>query len=238
MPVQPQVVGAHVGDHRDVVAGQPDALEQDARRGRSRSPRARRPRGRGRAPLRSGRSSRRPPPARRRRRSRRCWTSPPAGPACGRGGRSAARWWSCRWCRSPRPRDPRRDRARSLARSAARDPLCCLAHGRLDITLRQRVEHVGHGAAHHLGPLAVPPREGHDDALGVAGRADAHGEPRRTRTRRPRPAPVGRPPAPRTADGIRCPAGPAGRCADRSGRRTARRSTWRPRPATRGPGSA
>ncbi len=73
------MVGGHVGDHRDVVAGQPDALEQDAAaRGlgdRELAPAG----GPAPAPLPTGPSSPPPPPARRRCRCRRCSTSRPAG---------------------------------------------------------------------------------------------------------------------------------------------------------------
>ena len=81
MPCMPEVVGADVGDDRDVVAGQPDALEQDAAaRGlgdRELDLRVREhPAGAA-----GTRSSRRPRPARRRRRCRRWWTSRRSLPA-------------------------------------------------------------------------------------------------------------------------------------------------------------
>ena len=97
--LQPEVVGADVGHHRHVVAGQPDALEQDAAAGglgdRELARRA------GPAPVRhrSDRSSRRPRRARRRGRCRRCSTSRRPGRRCGRCGRSSGWSWSCRWCR-------------------------------------------------------------------------------------------------------------------------------------------
>ena len=122
--------------------------------------------------------------------------------------------------------------------SAALDPLGRLAHGRLDVALRKRVEHVGHGAAHHLGPLAVRPREGHDDAVGVAGRADAHGEPRGPGLgghgpHQPADRP-GREPLPES--GVRL-ARPGVAQTDPAGEPLGGR-VWTPRPATRGPGSA
>ncbi len=97
--LQAEVVGADVGHHRHVVAGDPDPLEQDpAARGlgdgelhAGQAEHGARPR--------SGRSSRRPPRARRRGRSRRCWTSRRPCRRCGRCARSSGWSWSCRWCR-------------------------------------------------------------------------------------------------------------------------------------------
>ena len=50
------------------------------------------------------------------------------------------------------------------------------AHRRLDVGRRQRVERVRDGLAERPGAAAVAPREGHDEHVGVGGRAHAYGE--------------------------------------------------------------
>ena len=104
----------------------------------------------------------------------------------------------------------------------------------------QRVEHLGDGPAHRLGPLPVPPRERDHDLVRVARRPHAYGEPRRTRLRRRSPGPAAPPRGRRTAAGSPysgC-ARPGVRQPDPASRTAAAVSVGRRRPARRCPGSA
>ena len=104
--LQAEVVGGDVGDHGDVVAGQPDALEQDAAAGGL---------GDGELDLGVGQhpaGARRPGVVPRLDQLTVDVDAVGVGPAdepaaaSGRCGRSSARSSSCRWCRSRRPPAP------------------------------------------------------------------------------------------------------------------------------------
>ena len=74
-----------------------------------------------------------------------------------------------------------------VGRVPARDGGDLLGGGadrRLDVGGRQRVERVRDRLAERTRPLAVAPREGHDEHLRVGGGAHAHGEPARARLAR------------------------------------------------------
>ena len=146
--------------------------------------------------------------------------------ARGRCGRSSARSWSCRWCRSPRPPGP------AGVRVVGRGPGSDAAHPRGGRGRRRRRRRRPAARRAPRRPRGRAPGPGRGAATGTrprarcrsAGRPDAHREPGGAGlARRPGVRPARRPAA-RTAAGSPVPARP-GRAAARPERwrRTARR---------------
>ena len=128
-------------------------------------------------------------------------------------------------------RDLRRDRGRGRRRPGCRPPAWRLPASTASSTSAPGSSSSTSATARPIscGALAVPPRVGDDELVGVAGRPDPHGEPAGAATRAPPPGPAARRPGPRTAAGSPSRARPAARC----GARCAPRTAWPSRSARR-----
>ena len=172
--MQPEVVGGDVGEHRDVVVGQPDALEQDAAAGGlgdrelhllvgqhpARARRAGVVAGLDQLAVDVDAVGARPADVQAVRAGDVRDHPRGGGLAVGAGDRDdrhprAAAWWA-------------RGRARRRA------PVGGVADQLLEVGAEQRVEHLGDRPAERLGAGPVAPRVGHHDLVHVVGRPDPH----------------------------------------------------------------
>ncbi len=229
--LQAEVVGGDVGDHRDVVAGEADALEQDAAAGRLGHREldvlvGEHPAGAAgpRVVARLDQLSVDVDPV---------GVGPADQAAVGApdvGDHPAGRGLAV-GARDGDHRHPRRDGARSLTRLGPGHQLRGAGHDLVDLGRGDRVQHLGHRPTHHLRARPVAPRVGHDELVRVAGGPHPDRQPRRTALRRQRAHQprhrARREPLPEA--GVRLPRPRARRA--RSAARTAPRSRSAPTPA-------
>ena len=209
--LEAEVVGGDVGDDGDVVAGQPDALEEDAAAG-----------GLGDGDLDSCGGQDASGAAR---------AGVVAGldqlavdvdavgvgpahvlaPGTGDVGDHPARRGLPVGPRDRDDRDLRDDRGRPGAVLGVGHVLGRPLDDLVDVRRRQLVQHLGDRPAQRLGPLPVPPGVRDHQRVRVARRPDPHREPAGPGLVRDRRGPAGPAPAPRTAAGTLSPAPPAAR---------------------------